>query len=111
MPDVVGDEEPRSCADSCGENRYVLGVGEVAPSFTIVRCRTVDLERDGAEELLEERRGLGELRREVSTDLRHGGLGKHQTKEAKLAKHEDRVAGARAGQQPGDQNVSIDTDG
>jgi hypothetical protein len=47
---------------------------------------------------------------QVPPDLGHGGLREHQTKEAKLAENQDRVAGARAGQQPGDQDVSIETD-
>jgi hypothetical protein len=54
MSEVVGDEEGRSCADGRGQNRHILRVGEFARSFTVVRCRTVDLERDGAEEFLEE---------------------------------------------------------
>ena len=48
-------------ADRRGEDPHVLRVGEFARAFKIVRCRTVDLDRDGAEELLEERSGLGEL--------------------------------------------------
>jgi hypothetical protein len=111
VPDVVRNEETRSCADRSGENRDVLRVCEIACSFTVVRCRTVDLERSCAEELLEERGGLGKLGGQVPADLRHDGLGEHQTKEAKLPEHQDRVAGARAGQQAGDQDVSIDTDG
>jgi hypothetical protein len=50
MSEVVGDEEGRSCADGRGQNRHILRVGEFARSFTVVRCRTVDLERDGAED-------------------------------------------------------------
>jgi hypothetical protein len=71
----------------------------------------VDLGRDGAEELVEERRGLGELRRETPPDFRYGGLRKHETKEPDLAEDQAGVAGARAGQQPGDQDVSVDTNG
>ena len=111
VPDVVRDEEPRSRADGCGEDRDVLRVGQLPRAFTIVRRRALDLDRDGTEELLEEWRGLGELRREIPPDLGHGGLRKHQTKEAELAEDQDRVAGARAGQQSGDQDVSIDTTG
>ena len=37
--------------------------------------------------------------------------GKYQTKEAKLAEDQNRVARARAGQQSGNQDVSIDTNG
>jgi len=111
MSDVVGDEEGRFCADGCGENRHILRVGEFARSFTVVRCRTVNLVRDGAEELLEERRRLGELGAQVPSDLSHGRLGEHQTQEAKLAEHQDRVAGAGARQQASDQDISIDTDG
>jgi len=70
----------------------------------------MDLKRDAAEELLEERGGVREFGGQVPPDLRHGGLREHQTKEAKLAENQDRVAGARAGQQPGDQDVSIETD-
>jgi hypothetical protein len=110
MSDVVGDEEARSCADSCGENRHILHVGEFARSFTVVRCRTTDLERDGAEELLEERCSLGELGGQVPSDLSHGKLGEHQTQQTKLAEHQDRVAGAGAREQTGDQDVGIDTD-
>jgi hypothetical protein len=43
------------------------------------------------------RRGSRELGPEIPSDLHHGGLGEHQTKEAKLAENQDRVAGARAG--------------
>jgi hypothetical protein len=111
MSDVVRDKEARSCADGCGENRHILRVGEFARSFTVVRCRTVDLERDRVEELLEKRRGLGEPGGQVPPDLIHGKLGEHQTQEAKLAEHQDRMAGAGARQQASDQDISIDTDG
>jgi hypothetical protein len=103
------DEEPCSRADRCGEDRDVLRVGELPRAFTIVRCRAVDLDRDGTEELLEERRGLGELRPEVPPDFRHGGLRKHETKEPELGEDQDGVTGARARQQPGDQDVRIET--
>ena len=104
-------QNPRSCADRCGEDRDVLRVGKLARAFTVVWCRTVDLEGNHAEELLEEQGGLGELGGQVPSDLRHGGFGEYQTKEAKLAENENRVAGARAGQQAGDQDVSIDANG
>jgi nitrogen regulatory protein PII len=111
VSDVVSDEQARSRADRYSEDGDVLRVCEIARSFPIVRCRTLDLNLNGAEEFLEEGSGLGELGAQVLSDLRHGGLGQHQTKEAKLAENEDRVAGAGAGQQSGDQDVSIDTDG
>jgi len=71
----------------------------------------MDLNGDRAKELLEQRGGLRKLGDEVPSDLRHGGLGEHQTEEAELAENQDRVAGARAGQQSGDQDVSIDANG
>ena len=71
----------------------------------------MDLDWNRAEELFEERGSFRELRGQVPPHLRHGGLREHETKEAKLAKDQDRVAGARAGQQSGDQDVSIDTNG
>ncbi len=108
MPDVVRDEKARSCADRGGEDRDFLRVGKLPRPLTVVCCRTVDLEGNHAEELLEEQGGLGELGGQVPSDLRHGGFGEYQTKEAKLAENENRVAGARAGQQAGDQDVSID---
>jgi hypothetical protein len=104
-------EEARSCANRCGENRDVLGIGKPTRSIAIVHCRAMDLDRNRAEELLEEWGGFRELGGQIPADLRHGSLGKHQTKEAKLAKNQNRVAGARAGQQSGDQDVSIDTNG
>jgi hypothetical protein len=61
MPHVVRDQKSRSGADRRGQDRHVLGVREFAGSFTVVRCRTVDLERHATEELLEERRGLREF--------------------------------------------------
>jgi hypothetical protein len=82
VPDVVSNEEPRSGADRCGENRDVFRVGEFPRSLAVMGRRAVDLDRDSAEEFLEERRGLRELGGEVPTDFRHRGLGKHQTKEA-----------------------------
>jgi hypothetical protein len=111
VSDVVRDEEPCSRADRCGEDRDVLRVGELPRAFTIVGCRTLDLDRDGTEELLEEWRGLGEFRGEIPPDFRHGGFRKHETKEPEFTEDQDRVAGARAGQQPGNQDVSIDTNG
>src|SRR5262249_9766961 len=51
--DVVRDEEPCSRADRCSEDRDVLRVGELPRALTIVRCRALDLDRDGTEELLE----------------------------------------------------------
>jgi hypothetical protein len=111
VSDVVSDEEARSCANGCGEDGHVLHVGECARSLTVLRCRTVDLERDGSKELAEERSGLRELRGQIPSDLVHGSLGNHQSKEAELTEYQDRVAGARAGQQAGDQDVRVDTDG
>jgi hypothetical protein len=61
--------------------------------------------------LFEERHGVRELRGQITSDLRHGRLGEHQTNKAYLAQDQNRVAGARAGQQSGNQNVSIDTNG
>jgi hypothetical protein len=111
VSDVVRDEEPCSGADRCGEDRDVLRVRERPRAFTIVCCRAVDLDRDDTKELLEEWRGLGEFRREIPPNFRHGGFRKHETKEPELDEDQDRVAGARAGQQSGDQDVSIDTNG
>ena len=54
-------------------------------------------------------KGQGPAPSDIPSDLRHGGLGKHQTKEAKLAEDQNHVAGARARQQSGNQDVSIDT--
>jgi hypothetical protein len=110
MSDVMGDEEGRSRPDGCRENRHILRVGEFARSLTVVRCRAVDLERDGAEELLEQRRGLRELDAQVPSDLSHSRLGEYQTQEAQLAQNQDRVAGAGTRQQASNQDVSIDTD-
>jgi hypothetical protein len=101
----------RSCADRCGEDRDILRIGKFARQFAVVRCRAVNLDWNGAEEFLEERRGLGELSSEIPPDLHHGGLGEDETKEAKFAEDQDRVAGARAGQQSGDQDVSSDANG
>lgn len=111
MSDVVSDEQARARGDRCSEDWDVLRVSEIARSFPVVRCRTLDLKWNGAEESLKEQSGLGELGGQVLSDLRHGGLGEHQTKEPKLAENQHRVAGACAGQQPGDQDVGIDTDG
>ena len=104
-------EDGRSCSDRCGEDRDVLRIGELARPVAVVRCRAVDLNWNRAEELLEERRGLRELGGQVPSNFNHGGLGEHQTKEAKLAENQDAVAGARAGQQSGNQNISIDANG
>jgi hypothetical protein len=104
-------EEARSCADRCGEDRDVLRIGKLASSFAVVCRGAMDLHRNSAEELFEERRGLRELGGQIPAYLRHGGLGKHQTKEAQLAENQNRVAGSRPGQQAGDQDVSIDADG
>jgi hypothetical protein len=102
-------QNPRSCADRCGEDQDILRVGKLTRPLAVVRCRAVDLNWNRAEKLLEERGGFRKLGGEVPSDLRHGGLGEHQTEEAKLAENQDRVAGAGAGQQSGDQDVSIDT--
>jgi hypothetical protein len=67
--------------------------------------------RERAEELLEERRGFRELGGQIPSNLRHSDVREHQTQKAKLAQNEDRVAGARARQQSGDQDISIDADG
>jgi hypothetical protein len=107
----VSHEDTRSCADRRGEDLDVLRVSKVARPFAVVRCRAVNLGWNGAEEFLEERRGFGELGGEIPPDLHHGGLGEDEPKEAKLAENQDRVAGARAGQQSGDQDVSIDANG
>jgi len=104
-------EEARSCADRCGKDRDVLRIGKLASSFAVVCRGAMDLHRNSAEELFEERNGLRELGGQIPSYLRHGGLGKHQTKEAKLAENQNRVAGSRAGQQSGNQDVSIDTNG
>jgi hypothetical protein len=78
------DERSRS-HDTHAEDRNVLRIGKLAPSFAVVRRRAMGLHRNGAEELLEERASLGELGGQIPSDLRHGGLGDHQTKEIKLA--------------------------
>lgn len=83
-------------------------MGKFARPFAVAWCRPVDLDGNRAEELLEELRCFGELGSQIPSHLRHGGLGEHQTKEAKLAQNQDCVAGARAGKQSGDQDVSID---
>jgi len=71
----------------------------------------MDLDGNRAEELFEQRGGFRELGDEVPPDLCHGGLRNHETKKPKLAEDQDRVAGARAGKQSSDQDVSIDTNG
>jgi len=101
-------EDPRACADCRGEDRNILRVGKLAGPFAVVWCRPVDLDWNRSEELLEERRGFRELGGQIPSNLRHSDLGEHQTKEAKLTENQDRVAGAGAGQQSGDQDVSID---
>jgi hypothetical protein len=110
VPDVVRDEQARAGTNRGGENRYVLRIGEFARSFTVVRCWTLDRKLNGPQEFLEKGRGLRELSGQVPSDLSHCSLREHQTKETKLAKHEDRMAGAGAGHEAGDQDVSIDTD-
>jgi hypothetical protein len=102
---------PRSRTDRSGEDRDVLRVGELTCPFAVLRCRPMDLDRHRAEELLEQRGGFRELGDQVPPDLRHGGLGDHETKKPKLAEDQDRVAGARARQQSGNQDVGIDTNG
>jgi len=104
-------EEARSCADRCGEDRDVLRIGKLASSLAVVCRGAMDLHRNSAEELFEERSGLRELGGQIPSYLRHGGLGKHQTKEAELAEHKDRMTRPCAGQQSGNQDVSIDTNG
>jgi hypothetical protein len=91
-------EDPRPCADRCGEDRNILRVGKRAGPLAVVWCRPVDLDWNCAEELLEERRGFRELGSQIPSNLRHSDLGEHQTKEAKFAENQDRVAGAGAGQ-------------
>jgi hypothetical protein len=59
---------------------------------------------------LEERRGFRELGGQIPSNLPHRGLGEDQTKKAQFPENQDGVASARAGQQPGDQDVSIDAD-
>jgi hypothetical protein len=91
-------QDPRSDADPGGEDGDVLRVGKRRRPVAVVRCRTVDLDWNRTEELLEERGGVGQLggsarfRRTLATVA----LGEHQTKKAKLAKNQDRVTGARA---------------
>ena len=109
VSDVVRHEDASPCPDRGRQDRDVLRIGKFARPFTVVRCRAVDLDWNRAEELLEERRGFRELGGQIPSNLRHGGLGQHHTKEAKLAENQDRVAGTRAGQEPGDQDISIDT--
>jgi hypothetical protein len=105
------DEEARSCADRCGEDRDVLRIGKFACSFAVVCRGAMDLHRNSAKELFEERRGLRKLGGQIPSNLRHGGLGKHETKKAELAQDQNRVAGAAAGQQSRNQDVGIDTNG
>jgi hypothetical protein len=104
-------EKARSCADRCGEDRNVLRVGKLACAFAVLCRGAMDLNRNSTEERFEERRGLRELGGQIPSDLRHGGLGKYKTKEAKLAENQNRVAGARARQQSGNQDISIDANG
>jgi hypothetical protein len=107
----VRREDARSGADRCGKDRDVLRISELPRPVSVMRGRAVDQNWGRADELLEERRGLGELSGQVSANFSHGGLGEHQTKEAQLPENQDRVAGARAGQQSGDQDISIDANG
>jgi hypothetical protein len=88
------------CADRCGENRRVPSGRRVCARVHGRAVSAGGLQRDSTEELLEERCGLGELGGETPSHLSHGGLGEYQTKETKLAEHQDRVAGARAGSKP-----------
>ena len=106
----MGHKHPRPCADRRGEDRDVLGVDKLARPFAFVWSRPVDLDGNRAEELLEERRGFRELGGQIPSNLPHRGLGEDQTKEAQFPENQEGVAGARARQQPGDQDVSIDAD-
>lgn len=86
---VVRPEETCAGADRCREDRDVLQIGELAGSFAIARCRTLDLGWNRAEKLLEERRGFRKLGGKIPSNLRHRGLGEHEAKEPKLAEHQD----------------------
>jgi hypothetical protein len=110
VSDVMGHEHPRPRADRRGEDRDVLGLGKLARPFAGAWSRPVDLDRNRAEELLEERRGFRELGGQIPSNLPHRGLGEDQTKKAQFPENQDGGAGVRAGQQPGDQDVSIDAD-
>jgi hypothetical protein len=68
------------------------------------------LEGHPAEKLLEERRGPGELCTQIPPDFLHGCLGQYQTKQLELAESQNRVAGTRARQEAGNQDVRIDAD-
>jgi hypothetical protein len=52
---------------------------------------------------------LRKLGRQIPSDLVHCGLREYQANEAKLAENQDRVAGASAGKQAGNEDVSVDT--
>ena len=69
---------------------------------------TVGLHWTRTEEFLEERRRIRKLGVQIAPNLCHRSLGKQQTKEAEFTEDQDCVAGARSGQQPGDQDISID---
>jgi hypothetical protein len=90
----VSDKEAGACADRCGEDRDILRVRKLARPFAVARRRTVDLDRDRAQEFLEQRRGFGKLRGQVSADFVYGGLGQHQTQKADFTEDQNRVAGA-----------------
>jgi hypothetical protein len=111
MSDVVRHQDARSCTDRCGEDRDILRISKIARQFKVMRGRALDLDGDCAEELLEERDGFRELGGQIPSNLSYSALREHQAKEAKLAEHQDRVASARARQQSGDQDISIDADG
>jgi hypothetical protein len=55
----------RACADRCGKDRDVLRIGKLARAFAIVRCRAMDLRRNGTEKLFEDRGGLRKLGGEI----------------------------------------------
>jgi hypothetical protein len=94
----MGHEYPRSSANRCREDRDVLGIRKLVGPIAIVHSRALDLDRNRAEELLEERAGFRELGGQVPSNLRDGGLREHQTRETKLAEYQDRVAGSRSRQ-------------
>jgi hypothetical protein len=74
----VGHEEWSASADSRSENGDILCVGKIASPFPILGCGLIDSYGDRAEELVEERHGLRELRRQVAPDFLDDRLGEHE---------------------------------
>jgi hypothetical protein len=58
-----------------------FGIRKLVGPIAIVPSRALGLDRNRAEELLEERARFRELGRQVPSNLRDGGLREHQTRE------------------------------